>query len=82
MFTRLNLHLSAQFLHRVEGWVQVCSEGSLPSATAELEAAIKKHQELNEEISANYTQVRQSQHVHVPDTCLSVSVSQHLSFLR
>uniref|UniRef100_A0A3Q0THF0 Kalirin RhoGEF kinase b n=1 Tax=Amphilophus citrinellus TaxID=61819 RepID=A0A3Q0THF0_AMPCI len=49
-----------QFLHRVEGWVQVCSEGSLPSATAELEAAIKKHQELNEEISANYTQVSES----------------------
>lgn len=42
---------------KVEGWVQACSEGSLPSATAELEAAIKKHQELNEEISANYTQV-------------------------
>uniref|UniRef100_A0AAX7U6M0 Non-specific serine/threonine protein kinase n=1 Tax=Astatotilapia calliptera TaxID=8154 RepID=A0AAX7U6M0_ASTCA len=49
-----------QFLHRVEGWVQVCSEGSLPSATAELEAAVKKHQELNEEISANYTQVSES----------------------
>ncbi|KAK2857154.1 hypothetical protein Q5P01_005889 [Channa striata] len=49
-----------QFLLRVEGWVQACSEGSLPSATAELEAAIKKHQELNEEISANYTQVSES----------------------
>uniref|UniRef100_A0A3Q1CSS6 Non-specific serine/threonine protein kinase n=1 Tax=Amphiprion ocellaris TaxID=80972 RepID=A0A3Q1CSS6_AMPOC len=49
-----------QFLLRVEGWVQVCSEGSLPSATAELEAAVKKHQELNEEISANYTQVSES----------------------
>uniref|UniRef100_A0A3B4TP91 Kalirin RhoGEF kinase b n=1 Tax=Seriola dumerili TaxID=41447 RepID=A0A3B4TP91_SERDU len=49
-----------QFLLKVEGWVQVCSEGSLPSATAELEAAIKKHQELNEEISANYTQVSES----------------------
>ncbi|XP_023286040.1 kalirin-like, partial [Seriola lalandi dorsalis] len=48
------------FLLKVEGWVQVCSEGSLPSATAELEAAIKKHQELNEEISANYTQVSES----------------------
>lgn len=46
-----------QFLARVGGWVQTCSEGALPSATAELEAAIKKHQELNEEISANYTQV-------------------------
>lgn len=49
--------LSVQFLLRVEGWVQVCSEGSLPSVTAELEAAIKKHQDLNKEISANYTQV-------------------------
>lgn len=37
--------------------MQACSEGPLPSATAELEAAVKKHQELNEEISANYTQV-------------------------
>lgn len=58
--------LSGQFLVRVEGWVQACSEGSLPSATAELEAATKKHQELNEEISANYTQV-------------SVWLSEHLS---
>ncbi|KAF1371456.1 hypothetical protein PFLUV_G00278080 [Perca fluviatilis] len=49
-----------QFLLRVEGWVQACSEGSLPTATAELEAATKKHQELNEEISANYTQVSES----------------------
>ncbi|XP_036946668.1 kalirin-like isoform X1 [Acanthopagrus latus] len=49
-----------QFLLRVEGWVQACSEGPLPSATAELEAAVKKHQELNEEISANYTQVSES----------------------
>ncbi|XP_062271265.1 kalirin-like, partial [Scomber scombrus] len=49
-----------QFLLRVEGWVQVCSEGPLPSATAELEAAVKKHQELNEEISANFTQVSES----------------------
>uniref|UniRef100_A0A8P4G4Y4 Uncharacterized protein n=1 Tax=Dicentrarchus labrax TaxID=13489 RepID=A0A8P4G4Y4_DICLA len=49
-----------QFLLRVEGWVQACSEGSLPSATAELEAATKKHQELNEEVSANYTQVSES----------------------
>ncbi|XP_035533297.1 LOW QUALITY PROTEIN: kalirin-like [Morone saxatilis] len=49
-----------QFLLRVEGWVQACSEGSLPSATAELEAASKKHQELNEEVSANYTQVSES----------------------
>ncbi|KAL7369970.1 hypothetical protein ABVT39_014719 [Epinephelus coioides] len=49
-----------QFLLKVEGWVQACSEGPLPSATAELEAATKKHQELNEEISANYTQVSES----------------------
>ncbi|XP_042337551.1 kalirin-like, partial [Plectropomus leopardus] len=49
-----------QFLLKVEGWVQACSEGALPSATAELEAATKKHQELNEEISANYTQVSES----------------------
>ncbi|KAM8904892.1 kalirin-like isoform 3-T3 [Spinachia spinachia] len=49
-----------QFLLRVEGWVQVCSEGALPSATTELEAAMKKHQELNDEISANYTQVSES----------------------
>ncbi|XP_015250189.1 PREDICTED: kalirin-like [Cyprinodon variegatus] len=49
-----------QFLLRVEGWVKMCSEGSLPTATAELEAATKKHQELNEEISANYTQVSES----------------------
>ncbi|XP_077959998.1 kalirin RhoGEF kinase b isoform X3 [Gasterosteus aculeatus] len=49
-----------QFLLRVEGWVQVCSEGALPSAATELEAATKKHQELNEEISANYTQVSES----------------------
>ncbi|XP_047432143.1 kalirin-like isoform X2 [Mugil cephalus] len=49
-----------QFLVRVEGWVQASSEDSLPSATAELEAAIKKHQELNEEISASYTQVSES----------------------
>lgn len=46
-----------QFLLQVGSWVQMCSEGALPSATAELEAAVKKHQELNEEISANYTQV-------------------------
>lgn len=56
--------LSVQFLLRVEGWVQVCSEGALPSAATELEAATKKHQELNEEISANYTQVS-------INTCLS-----------
>ncbi|XP_078799440.1 kalirin isoform X3 [Oryzias latipes] len=49
-----------QFLARVEGWVKLCSEGPLPSTTAELEPAIKKHQELNEEISANYTQVSES----------------------
>ncbi|XP_055358120.1 kalirin-like isoform X2 [Betta splendens] len=49
-----------QFLLRVEGWVQLCSEGSLPSVTAELEAATKKHQDLNKEISANYTQVSES----------------------
>ncbi|AWO95656.1 hypothetical protein SMAX5B_015273 [Scophthalmus maximus] len=49
-----------QFLLKVEGWVQVCSEGPLPSATAELEAASKKHQELNEEIAANYSQVSES----------------------
>uniref|UniRef100_A0A087XMU9 Kalirin RhoGEF kinase b n=1 Tax=Poecilia formosa TaxID=48698 RepID=A0A087XMU9_POEFO len=49
-----------QFLLRVEGWVKTCSEGPLPTATAELEAATKKHQELNEEISANYTQVSES----------------------
>ncbi|TNM94092.1 hypothetical protein fugu_002268 [Takifugu bimaculatus] len=49
-----------QFLVKVEGWVQACSEGSLPSATAELEAAVKKHQELNEEIAASYTQVSES----------------------
>ncbi|XP_032412006.1 kalirin-like isoform X2 [Xiphophorus hellerii] len=49
-----------QFLLRVEGWVKTCSDGPLPTATAELEAATKKHQELNEEISANYTQVSES----------------------
>uniref|UniRef100_A0A3Q2PBP2 Kalirin RhoGEF kinase b n=1 Tax=Fundulus heteroclitus TaxID=8078 RepID=A0A3Q2PBP2_FUNHE len=49
-----------QFVLRVEGWVKTCSEGVLPTATAELEAATKKHQELNEEISANYTQVSES----------------------
>lgn len=53
----LSVYLCVQFLLKVEGWVQACSEGPLPSATAELEAATKKHQELNEEISANYTQV-------------------------
>lgn len=53
----LKVSLCVQFLLRVEGWVKLCSEGSLPTATAELEAATKKHQELNEEISANYTQV-------------------------
>lgn len=60
--------LTGQFLVKVEGWVQACSEGSLPSATAELEAAVKKHQELNEEIAASYTQVP----VCLPLTCLSV----------
>ncbi|XP_053273046.1 kalirin [Pleuronectes platessa] len=49
-----------QFLLEVEGRVQACSEGALPSATAELEAATKKHEELNEEISASYTQVSES----------------------
>ncbi|XP_062236269.1 kalirin-like [Platichthys flesus] len=49
-----------QFLLEVEGRVQACSEGSLPSATAELEAATKKHEELNEEMSASYTQVSES----------------------
>ncbi|XP_028324438.1 kalirin RhoGEF kinase b isoform X2 [Gouania willdenowi] len=49
-----------QFLLRVEGWIQTCADGPLPTATAELEAANKKHQELNEEISANYTQVSES----------------------
>lgn len=44
----------------------MCSEGALPSAATELEAATKKHQELNEEISANYTQVPVS-----INTCLS-----------
>lgn len=59
-----------QFLARVGGWVQTCSEGALPSATAELEAAIKKHQELNEEVSANYTQVTTG-----PPVCQSVHLS-------
>lgn len=63
------VYLSVQFLLRVEGWVQACSEGPLPSATAELEAAVKKHQELNEEISANYTQVPVC-----PHTCLSLQI--------
>uniref|UniRef100_H3CM71 Uncharacterized protein n=1 Tax=Tetraodon nigroviridis TaxID=99883 RepID=H3CM71_TETNG len=49
-----------QFLVQAEGWVQACSEGTLPSATAELDAAVKKHQELNEEIAASYTQVSES----------------------
>lgn len=56
----------------------MCSEGSLPSATAELEAAVKKHQELNEEISANYTQVHAclcSQILCVLDSCLSHCLS-------
>ncbi|KAM9835916.1 LOW QUALITY PROTEIN: kalirin-like [Aulostomus maculatus] len=71
-----------QFLLRVEGWVQVCSEGSLPSATAELEAAVKKHQELNEEISSNYTQVpplRLTHHLSLTDlqtVCLCLQVSE------
>lgn len=73
--------LSGQFLVRVEGWVQACSEGSLPSATAELEAATKKHQELNEEISANYTQVPVwlSEHLSV---CLNIYwLSIHITCL-
>ncbi|XP_058474523.1 kalirin-like isoform X1 [Solea solea] len=49
-----------QFLLKVEGWVQTCSEGSLPSATTDLETETKKHQELNEDICANYTQVSES----------------------
>ncbi|XP_072305966.1 kalirin-like [Eucyclogobius newberryi] len=49
-----------QFLSKVEPWVQQCSEGPLPSVSSELEAASKKHQELNEEISANYTQISES----------------------
>lgn len=69
--------LSGQFLVKVEGWVQACSEGSLPSATAELEAAVKKHQELNEEISASYTQVP-VWHEHTKN-CPS---SDHLSVCR
>ncbi|XP_068612674.1 kalirin-like [Brachionichthys hirsutus] len=59
--TATGFHQGAeQFLLRVEGWVQACSEGALPTATAELEAATKKHQELSEEISADYTQVSES----------------------
>uniref|UniRef100_A0A8P4KRI4 Uncharacterized protein n=1 Tax=Dicentrarchus labrax TaxID=13489 RepID=A0A8P4KRI4_DICLA len=53
-------HQGAEQVISTNGWVQACSEGSLPSATAELEAATKKHQELNEEVSANYTQVSES----------------------
>ncbi|XP_077370408.1 kalirin-like isoform X2 [Festucalex cinctus] len=49
-----------QFLHKAEAWLQSYAEASLPSATAELEEAVKKHQELNEEISATYTQVSES----------------------
>ncbi|XP_061539990.1 kalirin-like isoform X4 [Phycodurus eques] len=49
-----------QFLHKAEVWLQTYTEASLPLATAELEEAVKKHQELNEEISANYTQVSES----------------------
>ncbi|XP_068458153.1 kalirin-like isoform X2 [Clinocottus analis] len=49
-----------QFLLRVHTWVQVCSEGPLPSATLELEAATKKHQEVNEEMCASYTQVSET----------------------
>ncbi|XP_019716225.1 kalirin-like isoform X2 [Hippocampus comes] len=49
-----------QFLHKAEAWLQTYAEASLPMATAELEEAVKKHQELNEEVSANYTQVSES----------------------
>ncbi|XP_054632408.1 kalirin-like isoform X3 [Dunckerocampus dactyliophorus] len=49
-----------QFLVRVEVWLQTCADASLPSATTELDEAVKKHMELNEEISANYTQVSES----------------------
>ncbi|KAK7880535.1 hypothetical protein WMY93_032837 [Mugilogobius chulae] len=48
------------FLSKVEAWAQQCSEGPLPSASSELETETKKHQELNEEISANYTQISES----------------------
>ncbi|CAB1435921.1 unnamed protein product [Pleuronectes platessa] len=75
-----------QFLLEVEGRVQACSEGALPSATAELEAATKKHEELNEEISASYTQVPVclltclSAHLSVcPTVCLLTCLSAHLS---
>lgn len=84
MFTDLNityLSISVQFMLRVEGWVKICSEGSLPSATAELEAAVKKHQELNEEISANYTQVCSALLSHLwPCTFLLLDCSEHPPF--
>lgn len=71
----LSVRLCGQFLVKVEGWVQACSDGSLPSATAELEAAVKKHQELNEEIAGSYTQVP----VCFALTCLSVQAVRLLT---
>lgn len=65
-----------QFLARVGGWVQTCSEGALPLATTELEAAIKKHQELNEEVSANYTQVTATPNHRPVGQSLHLSVHQ------
>ncbi|XP_053725094.1 kalirin-like isoform X1 [Synchiropus splendidus] len=49
-----------QFLLKVGGWVQKCSEASLPSTSSDIEAEVKKHQKLNEEITSDYTQVNES----------------------
>uniref|UniRef100_A0AAV2LC82 Uncharacterized protein n=1 Tax=Knipowitschia caucasica TaxID=637954 RepID=A0AAV2LC82_KNICA len=49
-----------EFLSKVDSWVQQCSDGDLPSISSELEKSTKVHQELNEEISANYTQISES----------------------
>lgn len=47
-----------QFLSGVEGWAKACSEGGLSAAMQELELAIHGHQNLYEQVTTAYTEVR------------------------
>lgn len=49
-----------QFLSGVEAWVKACSEGGLPTAMQELELSIHSHQNLYEQVTTAYTEVRAS----------------------
>lgn len=50
----------SQFLSSIEGWVKSCGETGFPTTTQELEMAIHNHQNLYEQVTTAYTEVRGS----------------------